>query len=90
MDLFTAIAEMRELTRQGRSFSLIFEGYSHSKGTWTGTKRVERCILRQAPNQEQDAFAGMKLYYFDLDTKENRVAWQVLLTHFNDQELQLR
>jgi len=84
-----AIQNMRRLTEKGKSFSIAFEGYSKSLKKHTGKHRIARCVLRAAPKQSIDKYAEFKLYLFDLETKDNRVCWQPLITHFNDQKVKL-
>jgi len=84
-----AIDQMRSLTKLGHSFSIAFEGYSKSRRQATGAHRIGRAVLRAAPPTSKDQFAEFKLYLFDLDTSENRVCWQPLVTSFNDQKVEL-
>lgn len=90
LNTWDAIAQMRSLTSGGYSFSISFEGYTKSKRKATGAHTIRRCVLRSAPPVSKDQYAEYKLFLFDLETSENRVCWQPLITRFNDQKVELR
>ncbi len=89
MDVYEAIKRMRELSRQGLSFSFSFMSYSMDKGKSNGITEVRRARLRRQTTEDKNRFAGIMLNYFDLDTNEYGQCYQPLLMEFNGHKLEL-
>lgn len=90
MDLFDAIHEMRRLSKEGTSFSFSFMSCNLSKGTSNGIIEVRRAkiIARESSAYHQNADFVER--YMDLDTKEPRHFYQILLMTFNGQTVTLQ
>lgn len=89
MDVYQAIAKMRELSEQNRTFSVMFMSYSAERGRSNGVVEVPRCILRKASTEAQNKNADIMLNYFDMDTKTYGQMYQPLLMEFNGVPLEL-
>lgn len=89
ISLYAAIAEMRKLTKNRQSFSLVWMGYSHSRGQLTGRKTIAKCLLRKSSTKSQNRFADSMLNLWDAETKENRECWQPLIMYFNNKKVTL-
>lgn len=90
MDLFEAIEQMREISRQGGEFSFSFMSYSETSGKSEGIVDVARARLRARPNSDQNRNAEMMEAYTDLQTGEARQFYQPLLMIFNGQKVELQ
>ena len=87
MYVYEALAEMRRLSEEDRSFSFSFMSYNPSKGTSDGIVYVHRGILRHREMKEHNRNADLIEGYMDLDTGEPRRFYQPLLMTFNGQKL---
>ncbi len=88
--VYKAIEEMRKLSRQGKSFSLVHATYDRTrKVDCKGLTYVRNAILRRAAKDEQVVDSKFKLYYFDRDIEEHRVCWQPLIMFFNEMKVEL-
>lgn len=85
MDVFAAIAQMRQLSKAGLPFSFAYMSYSTTTGISEGLKRVNRAVLRQ-----QQEGNDTLLSYYDLDANQNRKCNQLLLMEFNNIKLTLQ
>jgi hypothetical protein len=83
IDLFDAIKEMRKLSGEGKTFSFIHATYDRSRQISNGMRKVDNAYLRPAARGDENEFADLKLFYYDLDKRENRNCWQILLMYFN-------
>lgn len=87
--VYKAIEKMRELTREGKSFSLAFMSHDDTRGKSHGVVEVRRAKLRPAPRETDVRGSDIKLFYVDCDTGEARNFYQPLLMAFNDVKTQL-
>ena len=85
--VYQAIKEMRRLTANGESFSIIHATYNRDTMKCDGMREVKRAKLRPAASKDDVKFADFKLFYFDQYFQENRVCWQMLLMYFNGKKL---
>jgi hypothetical protein len=90
MTVYEAIEQMRQISREGGSFSFSFMSYSRDRRKSDGVVRIERGRLRKQSTKETNRFADYMLNFFDCDTLEYGVCWQPLLLEFNNQELELK
>ena len=81
--VYKAIEQMRELTREGKSFSIAFMSCDTSRQKSQGIVEVHRAKLRKQTPSEDDRFGDIKLNYVDCDTGEARNFYQPLLMAFN-------
>lgn len=92
IDLYSAIAEMRKLSAEGKSFSFAFMSYNRDRQSSSGMVFVKRAILRPAAKGDDIANADFKLFYTDLEAEENqnRNCWQPALMYFNQTKIILK
>ncbi|MCX6272211.1 MAG: hypothetical protein NTU44_13525 [Bacteroidetes bacterium] len=83
IDLFEAIRQMRILSQEGRSFSMVHSTWNRDTCTSDGQRLVKRARLRPQAKGDEISQADHKLFYFDMDERQNRNCWQVLLMYFN-------
>jgi len=88
--LYSAIAEMRELSLRNEPFSFIFATFDNHKKTSNGISVVNKAVLRKAATNEQVENSNYKLFYFDLELHEPRVCWQPLIMFFNGKKIDLQ
>lgn len=89
MDVYEAIAKMREISKRGGHFSFVFMSFSEARNKSDGVVEVQHARLRKQSTEEQDKNADIKLNYFDLDTSDFGSCYQPLLMEFNGQKLEL-
>ncbi|WP_312139500.1 hypothetical protein [Sphingobacterium sp.] len=87
MTIFEAIAEMRRLSKLGKSFSFTFISYSLSRGTSDGIVEVHAARLRKRGKIEHNQFAELQEEYVNIKTGEPRKFWHCCLLSFNGQSL---
>lgn len=90
MDLFDAIHEMRRLSKEGKPFSFSFMSCNLSKGSSDGIVEVRRAKLISRESKAYHVNADFVERYMDLDTKEPRHFYQILLLTFNGQTVTLQ
>lgn len=90
MDLFDAIHEMRRLSKEGKPFSFSFMSCNLSKGSSDGIVEVRRAKLISRESKAYHVNADFVERYMDLDTKEPRHFYQILLMTFNGQTVTLQ
>lgn len=90
MTVYEAIKQMRELTKQGRSFSFMFMSYSRERQESHGIVEVRNARLRRRNRKEFTRFAEIMEDYLDLDTNETKRFYHPTLMFFNGQKLTLR
>lgn len=89
IDLYEAIRQMRILTQEGRSFSLVHATYNRDTCRSDGKRLVRKAHLRPQARGEEIANAGHKLFYYDIDERQPRNCWQVLVLYFNGLKVDL-
>lgn len=87
MTVYQAIAKMREMTKQGKSFSFTFMSYSHSRGSTQGIVEVSNARLRPRNKIEYNQFAELQEEYINTQTGEPRRFWHCCLLSLNGQSL---
>lgn len=89
MDLYSAIHEMRELTKKEVPFSFTFMSYDRTRGRSSGIVSVRRAKLRPRGKEKYNEFAELQEEYLDLDTNEPRRFWHPLLMTFNGKKVSI-
>ena len=89
MDLYKAIAQMRKLTSEGKTFSFSFMSFNSDTNESEGIKEISNAKLRTAAKNDDVKNSDYKLFYYDCDAKLPRVCWQPLLMSFNGVQLNL-
>lgn len=87
IDIFSAIAEMRNLSELKKSFSFSFMSYNKSKQTSDGVVNVEKGTLRKSTHKENNKYADYMLNYQDLILGQSKQFWQMTLMTFNGMEV---
>jgi hypothetical protein len=87
MTIYQAIQEMRELTKQGKSFSFSFVSFEETSGLTSGIIEVEKAILRKRGVKKYNRNAELQEEYLNLNTNEPRRFWHCNLLSFNGQKL---
>lgn len=87
--LYEAIAEMRKLSAQEKTFSFVHVTYNRDSGTSDGIRQVRRAKVRPAARKDDVANADYKLFYYDMDQQLPRVCWQPLILFFNGKKVVL-
>lgn len=87
MTTFEAIKKMRELTRQGKTFSFTFLTYSQDSGKSHGIIEVQNARLLMREDEKYNRNAEHQERYLNTDTNEPRRFWHPLLLSFNGQTL---
>ena len=90
IDLWEAIASMRKLSTEGKTFTFSHATYNQLTGEANGMRQVDNAYLRPSAKKEDLVNADLKLFYYDLDIRENRNCWQILVMYFNGKKVILR
>jgi len=83
MTIWEAIRQMRQLTSDGKTFSLVYMSYDRGRQQSTGMVRVDRAILRPQTNKDNNANADHMLNYLDKQLNLPRQFYQITLMEFN-------
>ena len=89
IDLYEAIRQMRILTQEGRTFSLVHGTYNRDTCRSEGQRLVRKARLRPQAKSDEVANSDHKLFYFDVDEQQPRNCWQVLILYFNGLKVDL-
>lgn len=85
--LYEAIAEMKQLTKAGKSFSFIHATYNREKRSTDGIRNVKSARLRSKTSNDEIAYSDFKLFYYDEDQQLPRNCWQMLIMFFNGKKV---
>lgn len=89
MDLFKAIAQMRQISKEGKTFSFSFMSYNADTGLSEGIKEVSNAKIRPAAKNDDIKNSEYKLFYYDCDANTPRNCWQPLIMSFNGVQIKL-
>ena len=89
IDLFDAIRQMRMLTQENKTFSLVHATYNRETGHSDGKRLVRKAYLRPQARADEISLADHKLFYYDVDEHLPRNCWQVLILYFNGMKVVL-
>lgn len=81
--LFDAIAQMRELSARGETFSFKFRKWNRQTGRGGDLVIIRAAKMRPKATDEDVANSSHKLFFVDADTGQQRVCWQPLIVEFN-------
>lgn len=91
ISIYTAIAQMRKLTAQGKPFYFEHYTWDSERRKAEGKRVVRKALLRPAAKADNLVNADHKLFYEDMDIpdpkKARRNCWQILITNFNGIEV---
>jgi hypothetical protein len=86
IDLYEAIKQMRQLSQQGKTFSIVHSTLNRERNTCDGLRYVNAAHLRPAAKGDDVINADHKLFYFDEDIQAPRVCWQPLIMFFENKK----
>jgi len=81
--IWEAIRQMRQLTAEGKTFSMVYMSYDRSRQKSTGMVRVDRAILRPQTSIDENRNADHMLNYLNRDLNLPRQFYQITLMEFN-------
>lgn len=87
MKLYEAISEMRRISKEGGSFSLVFMSCDTGRRMSSGVIHVRAARLLKREDVRYNSHAEDMERYLDLDTMEARRFWQPLLMFFNGEKI---
>lgn len=83
MEIYEAIRQMRQLSKQGQTFSLTFMSYDRTRQRSSGIVHVEQARLRNRGSERHNEHAQLQEEYINVDTNEPRRFWHCCLMMFN-------
>jgi hypothetical protein len=89
LTVYEAISRMRELSKEGSTFSFSFMSYSENKQTTEGVVEVRRAKLAVKSAEMEIKNGDILQPYTDLDTLEPRRFYIPTLMTFNGQKTTL-
>lgn len=90
MKLYEAIRRMRQLTAEGKAFSMEFMSLNMSEMKSEGVVEVGRARLRKKADARMYRNADFLMPYMDLDKGEARQFYLPLLMVFNGEKITIR
>ncbi|HAH24966.1 MAG TPA: hypothetical protein DCL77_14630 [Prolixibacteraceae bacterium] len=81
--IWEAIREMRQLSAEMKTFSIVYMSYDRGRQKSTGMVRVDRAILRAQTPSDENRNADHMLNYMDRELNLPRQFYQILLMEFN-------
>ena len=90
MKLWDAINKMRQLTADGKSFSMLFMSFNSSEYKSEGVVEVSRVKLRKKADAKRYKNADFMIPYYDEDKGQARQFDLPLLTVFNGEKITIR
>lgn len=83
IDLYSAIEEMKRISRSGGTFALTFRKWNRQTRNGGDVVRVNAARIRPKASDEKISDASYKLFFTDTETGLARNCWQCLITGFN-------
>ena len=83
IDLFIALAQMKDISERGETFSLRFRKYNRDTQTGGEMVYIPHARLRAKASDETVANSSHKLFFTDTDTGRALNCWQMLIMEFN-------
>lgn len=90
MTVYEALRQMRQLTKDGKSFSFSFMSFNSTTKTSDGIIQVENAKLRKRTKKCFHRNNDIVEEYLDINTNLPRRFYQPLLMTFNDHIIELR
>ncbi|MBR2006369.1 MAG: hypothetical protein IKA01_00120 [Alistipes sp.] len=90
MDLYEAIRQMRQLSKENIPFSFSFMSYNSAEQHSEGIVSVRRARLQKRESIKHHKNAEIVEAYIDLDTMECKRFYQPLLMMFNGEKISLK
>ena len=83
IDLFDAIGRMREISREGGTFSIKFRKWNRDTRNGGQLVNIKAARIRPKASDEKIANASHKLFFTDTETGRPMNCWQPLIMEFN-------
>lgn len=83
IDVYRAIDEMKDISREGGTFSFKFRKWNRATCRGGDLVKVNKARLRPKTSDEEIAYSSYKLFFTDTETGLARVCWQMLIVEFN-------
>lgn len=81
---------MREITKEGKTFSFSFMSYNSSNDSSQGVVEVRRAKLRERTKSDSYKNADALIAYYDCDRNEARQFYLPCLMSLNDEKISIR
>jgi hypothetical protein len=89
INIFDAIAKMRDLTKRGEHFSMAFMSCDTSREQSKGLIEVPKARLRSAAAENAYRNSEHILDYLDVETNIPGRCYQILLMYFNNTRIEI-
>lgn len=83
INLYIAIARMKEISARGETFSIAFRKYDRSRKTGGDLVRLKAAMIRKKTSDDQIAHSSYKLFLYDAETGRAINCWEMLVVEFN-------
>lgn len=86
INLYTAVEEMKAISKSEGTFSIKFRKYNRQKNSGGDLVYIKAARLRSKASDEKIANASHKLFIVDTETGTPLNCWQILVVEFNGQK----
>ncbi|MBO5054557.1 MAG: hypothetical protein J6C44_10070 [Muribaculaceae bacterium] len=86
IDLYKAIEEMKRISADGETFSLVFRKWNRDTKKGGDLVKIPAARLRPKTSDEKIRHSSYKLFFTDTDTGRAMNCWQPLVMRFNGRE----
>lgn len=83
IELWSAIAKMRELSAEGNTFSMKFRKWDRQRHRGGELVTINAARVRPKAGDESISNASHKLFFTDTETGRALNCWQILIQEFN-------
>ena len=83
IELWTAISRMREISSEGKSFSMKFRKWDRQRHHGGESVTINAARVRPQPRDEDVSNSSHKLFFTDTETGRALNCWQILIMEFN-------
>ena len=90
IELYEAVARMRDLTKAGRQFRFRFRKYNRATRSGGDLVTVNAALLRPKAKDEDIANSNLKIFFHDFESGRDLVCWQMLLVEFEGKRVRLK
>lgn len=83
IELWAAIARMREISAEGKTFSMKFRKWDRQRHHGGELVTINAARVRPKASDESISHASYKLFFTDTETGRALNCWQILIMEFN-------
>lgn len=83
IELWSAIAKMREISAEGNTFSMKFRKWDRQRSYGGELVTINAARVRPKAGDESISHASHKLFFTDTETGRALNCWQILILEFN-------